>query len=119
MKSLELLVLDEADTLLNMGFQQAISRIIRRLPKQRRTGLFSATQTREVKELGRAGLRNPASISVAVRAQAAAAAQPCHEGCTSSTAATGLRVRWQHLARRPALPWRRSRMGPRPRRHQR
>ena len=52
-----------------MGFRPALTRILERLPKQRRTGLFSATQTREVKELARAGLRNPASVSVAVRAQ--------------------------------------------------
>ena len=65
----QLLILDEADTLLDMGFRPAISRILSLLPKQRRTGLFSATQTREVKELARAGLRNPASVSVAVRAQ--------------------------------------------------
>jgi ATP-dependent RNA helicase DDX55/SPB4 len=37
------------------------------LPKQRRTGLFSATQTKEVKELARAGLRNPVSVSVRVQ----------------------------------------------------
>ena len=53
-----------------MGFRPALTRILEKLPKQRRTGLFSATQTREVKELGRAGLRNPSSVSVAVRAQA-------------------------------------------------
>jgi len=87
MKSLEFLVLDEADTLLNMGFQQALSRILSRLPKQRRTGLFSATQTREVKELGRAGLRNPASISVAVKAQAAAAGAALQLASTTTGAA--------------------------------
>jgi superfamily II DNA/RNA helicase len=91
MKSLELLVLDEADTLLNMGFQQALSRILSRLPKQRRTGLFSATQTREVKELGRAGLRNPASISVAVKAQAAATA-PSSSAAAAAAAAGGVDV---------------------------
>ena len=44
-----MLVLDEADTLLDMGFKDAISSILAHLPKQRRTGLFSATQTRQVK----------------------------------------------------------------------
>lgn len=38
-------VLDEADRLLDMGFRQQLDAIMARLPKQRRTGLFSATQT--------------------------------------------------------------------------
>jgi ATP-dependent RNA helicase DDX55/SPB4 len=46
LKELQILVLDEADTLLDMGFRPALSRILSRLPKQRRTGLFSATQTK-------------------------------------------------------------------------
>ena len=66
-KSLEVLVLDEADTLLDMGFRETINQILAILPKQRRTGLFSATQTREVKDLARAGMRNP--VTVAVRVQ--------------------------------------------------
>ena len=62
-KRCELLVLDEADRLLSMGFARAINAIIARLPKQRRTGLFSATQTLEVEELARAGLRNPVRVT--------------------------------------------------------
>lgn len=46
---MEMLVLDEADRLLSMGFSVAITSIIGRLPKQRRTGLFSATQTEEAR----------------------------------------------------------------------
>jgi ATP-dependent RNA helicase DDX55/SPB4 len=46
LKELELLILDEADTLLNLGFRPQLTSILSRLPKQRRTGLFSATQTR-------------------------------------------------------------------------
>lgn len=63
-KSLEVLVLDEADSLLAMGFEPSINTILRYLPKQRRTGLFSATQTDEVEKLIRAGLRNPVRINV-------------------------------------------------------
>ena len=48
-RELEALVLDEADTLLSMGFQPALTAILGHLPKQRRTGLFSATQTRCVR----------------------------------------------------------------------
>ena len=68
-KALEVLILDEADRLLDMGFEAAINTILRRLPKQRRTGLFSATQTQAVKNLARAGLRNPMRVALAVEYQ--------------------------------------------------
>ncbi|CAN1816312.1 DEAD-box ATP-dependent RNA helicase 18, partial [Linum perenne] len=58
-RNLEVLFLDEADRLLDMGFQKQLNAIISRLPKLRRTGLFSATQTEAVEELAKAGLRNP------------------------------------------------------------
>ncbi|CAI0443826.1 unnamed protein product [Linum tenue] len=58
-RNLEVLILDEADRLLDMGFQKQLNAIISRLPKLRRTGLFSATQTEAVQELAKAGLRNP------------------------------------------------------------
>ncbi|GAV88985.1 DEAD domain-containing protein/Helicase_C domain-containing protein/DUF4217 domain-containing protein [Cephalotus follicularis] len=67
-RNLEILILDEADRLLDMGFQKQVTYIISRLPKLRRTGLFSATQTEAVEELARAGLRNP--VRVEVRAEA-------------------------------------------------
>ncbi|RUS77792.1 hypothetical protein EGW08_014456 [Elysia chlorotica] len=63
-KSLQILILDEADRLLDMGFEASITTILGYLPKQRRTGLFSATQTDEVEKLIRAGLRNPMQITV-------------------------------------------------------
>lgn len=47
-----------------MGFQKQINAIISRLPKLRRTGLFSATQTEAVEELSKAGLRNPVRVEV-------------------------------------------------------
>ena len=66
LKSVEVLILDEADRLLDMGFSQQVDSLMRRLPKQRRTGLFSATQTKAVEALARAGLRNPVRVAVAV-----------------------------------------------------
>ncbi|KAF9567303.1 DEAD-domain-containing protein, partial [Agrocybe pediades] len=70
-KGLEVLVLDEADRLLDLGFQATLSRIINHLPKQRRTGLFSATMTDAdaLSELVRVGLRNPARITVKVQSK--------------------------------------------------
>ncbi|XP_038655398.1 ATP-dependent RNA helicase DDX55 [Scyliorhinus canicula] len=70
-KTLEVLVLDEADRLLEMGFEASLNTILGYLPKQRRTGLFSATQTQDVENLVRAGLRNPVRISVKEKGMAA------------------------------------------------
>ena len=64
LKQLEVLILDEADRLLSLGFYNVIGTILNFLPKQRRTGLFSATQTKDVEKLIRAGLRNPVLVSV-------------------------------------------------------
>jgi ATP-dependent RNA helicase DDX55/SPB4 len=91
-KTLEVLVLDEADVLLDLGFEKAITAILAAIPKQRRTGLFSATQTNEVRALMRAGMRNPVTIKVAVQAtqrKAAAIAsgsEPASRAAASATA---------------------------------
>ncbi|KAF8246915.1 DEAD-domain-containing protein [Wilcoxina mikolae CBS 423.85] len=62
------LVLDEADRLLDLGFKETLTKIISRLPKQRRTGLFSASiSDAVVGSLVRAGLRNPVKVVVKVR----------------------------------------------------
>uniref|UniRef100_A0A452HWI1 ATP-dependent RNA helicase n=1 Tax=Gopherus agassizii TaxID=38772 RepID=A0A452HWI1_9SAUR len=74
-KSLDVLVLDEADRLLDMGFEASLNTILDFLPKQRRTGLFSATQTQEVENLVRAGLRNPVRIAVKEKGVAASSTQ--------------------------------------------
>ncbi|RDX56555.1 DEAD-domain-containing protein [Lentinus brumalis] len=70
-RELEVLVLDEADRLLDLGFHAALTRILTHLPKQRRTGLFSATMTDAdaLSELVRVGLRNPARIVVKVQSK--------------------------------------------------
>ena len=65
--SFEVLVLDEADRLLDLGFKDTITKILSRLPKQRRTGLFSASVSEAVDEIVRVGLRNPVRIAVKVK----------------------------------------------------
>ena len=62
----ELLILDEADRLLDLGFESSIRNILQQLPKQRRTGLFSATMTEAIGDLIRTGLRNPVRVTVKV-----------------------------------------------------
>ncbi|KAF2830868.1 ATP-dependent rRNA helicase SPB4 [Ophiobolus disseminans] len=70
--SFDALVMDEADRLLDLGFKEDLQKIISRLPKQRRTGLFSASMSEAVDQLIRVGLRNPVRIAVKVKARAAA-----------------------------------------------
>ena len=65
--SFEVLVLDEADRLLDLGFREDLQKILGRLPKQRRTGLFSASVSEAVGEIIRVGLRNPVKIAVRVK----------------------------------------------------
>ena len=65
--SFEVLVLDEADRLLDLGFKQDLQQILGHLPKQRRTGLFSASVSEAVGEIIRVGLRNPVKIEVKVK----------------------------------------------------
>jgi len=58
------LVLDEADRLLDMGFRKQLDAIVEYLPAHRQTLLFSATQTKSVKDLARLSLKNPVYVAV-------------------------------------------------------
>jgi len=65
--SFEVLVLDEADRLLQLGFKDDLTRILQRLPKQRRTGLFSASMNDARELLHTLGMRNTNKVTVTVR----------------------------------------------------
>ena len=61
---LEILVLDEADQMLDLGFIHALKRIVQLVPKTRQTLFFSATMPKAIKQLADAYLTNPAEVSV-------------------------------------------------------
>ncbi|QDS74277.1 ATP-dependent RNA helicase dbp4 [Venturia effusa] len=60
----KMLVLDEADRILDMGFQKDVDAIIEYLPRERQTLLFSATQTKKISDLARLSLKDHEYISV-------------------------------------------------------
>ncbi|CAN0910110.1 DEAD-box ATP-dependent RNA helicase 32, partial [Linum grandiflorum] len=68
---LQILVLDEADRILDVGFKKSLNAIVSQLPKQRQTFLFSATQTKSVQDLARLSLKEPEYISVHEKADSA------------------------------------------------
>ncbi|MDT0617899.1 DEAD/DEAH box helicase [Salinisphaera sp. P385] len=67
LSALEMLVLDEADRMLDMGFIHDIRRVIERLPPKRQNLLFSATFSGDIRKLARTLLNNPEEIDVAPR----------------------------------------------------
>uniref|UniRef100_A0A8C5MIK8 ATP-dependent RNA helicase n=1 Tax=Leptobrachium leishanense TaxID=445787 RepID=A0A8C5MIK8_9ANUR len=73
--NLQMLVLDEADRILDLGFSETVNAIVENLPKKRQTVLFSATQTKSVKDLARLSLKDAEYVWV-------------HENAKFSTPAT-------------------------------
>lgn len=75
-------ILDEADRMLDMGFYDDIMQIVRQLPRERQTLMFSATMPPKIKKLAREILRNPAEVKIAVSQPAERIDQSafvCHE----------------------------------------
>lgn len=73
--NLQMLVLDEADRIMDMGFKADVDAIIEHLPKERQTILLSATQTKRVSDLARLSLKDPEYVAV-------------HEAASSATPST-------------------------------
>jgi ATP-dependent RNA helicase DDX10/DBP4 len=69
--NLSMLILDEADRIMDMGFQRDVDAIIEYLPSERQTMLFSATQSKKVSDLARLSLKDPEYISVHEAAETA------------------------------------------------
>ncbi|XP_049279546.1 probable ATP-dependent RNA helicase DDX47 [Anopheles funestus] len=69
LKAIKYLVMDEADRILNMDFEEEVNKILKVLPRERRTYLFSATMTKKVKKLERASLRDPVKVEVSSKYQ--------------------------------------------------
>ncbi|KAI8317550.1 ATP-dependent RNA helicase [Colletotrichum sp. SAR11_240] len=62
--NLQILVLDEADRIMDMGFQSAVDALVEHLPQTRQTLLFSATQSKKISDLARLSLKDPEYVSV-------------------------------------------------------
>ena len=94
--SLQVLVLDEADRMLDLGFSKTLNAIIENLPRERQTLLFSATQTKRVKDLARLGLKDPEYLSV--HAESVHSTPPkLQQMVTTCALETKLQVLWSFI----------------------
>lgn len=69
LRSIKMLIIDEADRMLSMDFEKEICDIISLIPSERQTLLFSATMTSKVEKLQKASLLNPVRIEVSLKFQ--------------------------------------------------
>ena len=84
LKALEFFVLDEADRMLDMGFYDDIMQIVKFLPKERQTIMFSATMPAKIQQLAGNILNNPAEVKLAV-------SKPAEKIVQAATSATRIR----------------------------
>ncbi len=63
-RKLEILIIDEADRMLDMGFAEEITEILNRLPKKRQTMLFSATMPEKIQDLANRAVNDPVKINI-------------------------------------------------------
>jgi superfamily II DNA/RNA helicase len=78
LSEVEIAVLDEADEMLSMGFQDAVERVLKSTPKERQTMLFSATIPRWVDKLAKGYLNNPKKVDLVGEESAAQASTTQH-----------------------------------------
>ncbi|XP_059809608.1 probable ATP-dependent RNA helicase DDX47 isoform X3 [Hypanus sabinus] len=69
LRALKYLVMDEADRILNMDFEVEVDKILKVIPRERKTYLFSATMTKKVQKLQRAALKDPVKCAVSTKYQ--------------------------------------------------
>lgn len=62
-------VMDEADRILNMDFEAEMDKILKSIPRERKTYLYSATMTKKVQKLQRASLKDPVKVEVSNKYQ--------------------------------------------------
>jgi ATP-dependent RNA helicase DDX47/RRP3 len=69
LKTIRFLVMDEADRILNMDFEEDVDKMLKVIPKDRTTYLYSATMTKKVQKLQRASLKDPVKVEVSGKYQ--------------------------------------------------
>ncbi|TFK31678.1 DEAD-domain-containing protein [Crucibulum laeve] len=95
--NLQMLVLDEADRILDMGFQRTLTALLSHLPKSRQTLLFSATQTQSVADLARLSLKDPVSIGIHADSEETATPQNLEQHYTVCNLDQKLDILWSFI----------------------